>query len=75
MAASPWTVLLLIFLTVQIGVIIVTRSFTMIVGAVILVPWLLGLGSVILSRLRNEFNFVLTMTPDGGLRPRPASPP
>lgn len=33
-----------------------------------LIPWALAMGAMILNRIRNEWNFVLTMTPDGGLR-------
>lgn len=66
--ASSGTVLLLIFATVAAIVIVVTGRPELLLSSAVIVPWGIGLGASVLSRIRNEWNYTLTMTPDGGLR-------
>lgn len=66
--ASGGTVLFLVFGTVSGLMFVVTGNTGALLSTTFLIPWLLGLGAMVLRRIRNEWNFTLTTTPDGGLR-------
>ncbi len=46
----------------------ITDNLAGLASTMVVVPWLVGLGSMVLARMRNEFNFTLTASADGGLR-------
>lgn len=68
MVASGSTVFLLIIATISGALFVITGSMNALLSTTFLVPWVIGLGAMVLNRVRNEWNFTLTMTPDGGLR-------
>ncbi|WP_341729526.1 PH domain-containing protein [Brooklawnia sp.] len=68
MIVTNSTVVILVLVTGVVGFSIWTDTPLALASTSLLLPWLLGMGAYLLNRLRNEWNFTLTMTPDGGLR-------
>lgn len=68
LAASTSTVVGLVATTLMIAGLVITGNLEFLTGTVFVVPWLLAVVSNFFSRIRNEFNFTLTQSPDGGLR-------
>jgi len=68
MVVTNSTVFLLILIAGVVGWSIWNDQPIGLLSTSILLPWLLAMGAMVLNRLRNEWNFVLSMTPDGGLR-------
>lgn len=61
------TVITLVVTAVLITLLVLTGNLTVTGMTVFIVPWLVGIGSMLLARLRNEFRFTLTSTSNGGL--------
>lgn len=68
MIVTNSTIIILILITVTVGFAIWRDQPLALASTSLLLPWLLGMAAYLLNRMRNEWNFTLTMTPDGGLR-------
>lgn len=68
MVASNGTVIALALTTVAVTVSALTGNLSVLFSTVLVLPWLIAVGSMLLGRIRNEYNFTLTTTADGGLR-------
>lgn len=66
--ASNGTFIALALTTLAVTVSTLTGNLTALFSTVLVLPWLIAVGSMLLGRIRNEYNFTLTTTADGGLR-------
>ena len=65
---SNGTLVFLVAATILVSVAALTGTLNAVFSTVFLVPWLIAAGTMLLNRIRNEYNFTLSTTADGGLR-------
>ena len=68
LVASNGTAITLTLTMLAVTVSALTGNLSLLLSTVLVLPWLIAAGSMLLGRIRNEYKFTLSTTADGGLR-------